>query len=83
MLYLMDDEDQGNVVEKTFAELGMKESDVEDLLRKHIELVCDDDENMLVIGEQVVNEEKARSDLTALDGDGNIVLIEMPMLDLR
>ncbi|MCI6262620.1 MAG: hypothetical protein MR610_05120 [Olsenella sp.] len=77
MLYLMDDEDQGNVVEKTFAELGMKESDVEDLLRKHIELVCDDDENMLVIGEQVVNEEKARSDLTALDGDGNIVLIEI------
>lgn len=77
MLYLIDDDDQGGVTETTFKDLGKKESDVEELLRNHVELICDDDDSLIVVGQQVRNEENGRSDLTALDGDGNIVLIEI------
>lgn len=61
----------------TFAGLGMKESDVEEILRKNVDMVCDDEESMLIVGQQVKNAQNGRSDLTAIDNNGNIVLLEI------
>ncbi|MFC5704151.1 hypothetical protein ACFPVX_22925 [Cohnella faecalis] len=61
----------------TFAELGMQENDIEELLRNSIDMLCDDEESMLIVGRQVKNESLGRSDLTAVDNNGNIVLIEI------
>lgn len=61
----------------TFSELNMLESDIEEILRSSIEVLCDDEESMLVVGRQVKSEKNGRSDLTSIDNSGNIVLIEI------
>jgi CRISPR/Cas system-associated exonuclease Cas4 (RecB family) len=61
----------------TFSELQMLESDIEELLRSNIDMVCDEEESMLIVGRQVRNAQHGRSDLTAVDNYGNIVLIEI------
>src|SRR5690554_2978782 len=61
----------------SFSELQMKEENIEELLRNNIDMICEDEESMLIVGRQVKNEMNARSDLTAVDNDGNIVLIEI------
>ena len=61
----------------TFTELGMKENEIEEILRCNIDMLCDEEESMLIVGRQVKNEKLGRSDLTAIDNDGNIVLIEI------
>lgn len=63
--------------EITFSELGMKEHDIEEIIRKNIDMVCSDEESMLVVGQQVKNTQNGRSDLTAVDNEGNLVLIEL------
>ncbi len=62
---------------KTFKDLGLKEKDVEEFLRKNVSLIFGDEETLLIVGQQVRNESQGISDLTAIDGDGNIVLIEI------
>ena len=57
----------------TFAEMNMKEKDIETLLRQNIEIITGEEDSLLIIGEQVKNKENARSDLTAIDQNGNIV----------
>ena len=59
-----------------FKDLNIKEEHIEEFLRKNIEIIIDD-ETLLVIGRQVRNVERGRSDLTAIDKDGNLVLIEI------
>ncbi|MEC1771960.1 hypothetical protein [Schinkia azotoformans] len=61
----------------TFSELNYKESDIEELLRKNIDMICDEEESMLIVGKQVRNAQHGISDLTAVDNKGNIVLIEI------
>ncbi|HZK54153.1 MAG TPA: hypothetical protein VFC84_08180 [Desulfosporosinus sp.] len=61
----------------TFSELGMLENDIEEILRCSIDMLCDEEESMLIVGRQVQNEKLGRSDLTAVDNNGNIVLIEI------
>lgn len=61
----------------TFSELGMQENDIEEILRSSIDMLCDDEKSMLIVGRQVKNEQLGRSDLTAVDNNGNIVLIEI------
>ncbi|VEF46694.1 Uncharacterised protein [Bacillus freudenreichii] len=61
----------------TFAELNFRESDIEELLRSNIDMICDEEESMLIVGRQVRNAKHGRSDLTAVDNNGNIVLIEI------
>ena len=61
----------------TFSELNMKENDIEEILRNSIDMICDEEESMLIVGRQVRNEKNGRSDLTAVDNNGNIVLIEI------
>jgi hypothetical protein len=62
-----------------FASLGVKEAKIEEFLRKDVGRIFDDEdeETLLVVGQQVVNARNARNDLVALDGSGNLVLIEI------
>ncbi|MEI6680459.1 MAG: hypothetical protein WCL21_17760 [Mariniphaga sp.] len=55
----------------------MKETDLEEILRTSIDMICDEEESMLIVGRQVKDEKLKRSDLTAVDNNGNIVLIEI------
>lgn len=61
----------------TFSELNMTENDIEEILRNSIDMICDEEESMLIVGRQVRNEKNGRSDLTAVDNNGNIVLVEI------
>ncbi|MEQ6389270.1 hypothetical protein RZN22_08055 [Bacillaceae bacterium S4-13-58] len=61
----------------TFSELNYKENDIEELLRKNIDMICDEEESMLIVGKQVRNAQHGISDLTTVDNKGNIVLVEI------
>lgn len=39
----------------SFAELGFQESDIEELLRRNIEMISEDEKSMLIVGQQVRN----------------------------
>ncbi len=71
----------GNKAEKveavTFTKLDMKENDIEEILRCNIDMLCGEEESMLIVGRQVKNEKLGRSDLTAVDNNGSLVLIEI------
>jgi hypothetical protein len=64
------------VEDTTFSDIGFKEKQVEEFLRKNIDVVFDE-ETLLIVGQQVINEARGRSDLIAVDEDGSIVLIEI------
>ncbi len=60
--------------------ITVKEGDLEELVRKNIELLSaamGDESSMLVIGQQNSNTAGGRADLVAMDGGGNLVLIEL------
>lgn len=76
-MYILENNKLTKIEETTFKDLGMKESHVEELLRQNVEMLCDDEDSMLIVGQQVTNESNGRSDLTAIDNQGNIVLIEI------
>ncbi|SFD42186.1 hypothetical protein SAMN05216238_101267 [Lentibacillus persicus] len=76
-MYKISDNKVTNHAPATFAELNMKENDIEELLRKNIDMICDEEESMLIVGSQVRNAERGISDLTAVDNRGNIVLVEI------
>jgi hypothetical protein len=70
--------ERDEAVERTLKDLGVKEADLEELVRKDIDILFPDgEETLMVVGQQVRNKALGRSDLVALDGQGNIVLIEM------
>lgn len=67
-----------------FCSINLTEKDIEDILVDRIGILDEDindsdEENssLLIVGRQVRNEGNGRSDLTALDKDGNLVLIEI------
>lgn len=70
------DLDDIEIENKSFKSLCLKEENIEEFLRKNIEVLIDD-ETLLIVGRQVRNEKNGRSDLTAVDNSGNIVLIEI------
>lgn len=72
-LSVCDDE----VEEVTFSDLDLGENDVEEFLRKNIEVVFEESETLLIVGQQVINAARGRSDLVALDENGSVVLIEI------
>ncbi len=62
----------------TFRELNMLEADLEEIIRKHADIICGDEEDsLLIIGQQVIDATGGRNDLVALDQNGNLVLIEL------
>ncbi|WP_432361471.1 hypothetical protein [Sporosarcina sp. UB5] len=76
-MYKISDTNVTKIDKTTFSNINYRESDIEELLRKNIEMICDDEESMLIVGKQVRNASNGISDLTAIDHEGNIVLIEI------
>jgi hypothetical protein len=76
-MYILKGKKAEEIEPVTFSDLGMQESDMEEIIRCSIDMICDDEESMLIVGQQVKNEKNGRSDLTAIDNNGNIVLIEI------
>ena len=78
-MYLLNNNDLtvSEVEMTTFRSINWREVDVEELLRKNIELICDEDESFLIVGKQIRNSAGGQSDLTAIDNHGNLVLIEI------
>lgn len=62
---------------RNFKDLNLQERHIEEFLRKNINLLFGDDQTLLVVGQQVRNASNGISDLTAIDADGNVVLIEI------
>lgn len=62
---------------RTFKEMNLHEKDIEEFLRKNIDVIFGDEETLLVVGQQVRDQTRGVSDLTAIDANGNIVLIEI------
>jgi len=62
-----------------FSDLGIQERDIEEILRLNIDMLCDDEESMLIVGQQVKNEKYVRNDLVAIDNNnnGSLTLIEI------
>ncbi|MBB6402691.1 hypothetical protein HNP92_002016 [Methanococcus maripaludis] len=76
-MYSIKDNQATKIEHVTFSQLGMNENDIEEILRCNINMLCDEEESLLIVGRQVKNEKNGRSDLTAVDNNGNIVLIEI------
>ncbi len=76
-MFVVENKIPTRIEKTTFSDLDMKESDLEEMLRQNIDMLCDEDSSMMIVGQQVRNVKNGRSDLTAIDGDGNIVLIEI------
>ncbi|WMM26053.1 hypothetical protein RBU61_05090 [Tissierella sp. MB52-C2] len=76
-MYIIEGRQASRIEPVTFSDLNMLENDIEEILRNSIDMLCDEEESMLIIGRQVQNEKNGRSDLTAVDNNGNIVLIEI------
>jgi hypothetical protein len=64
------------VKDLTFSQMDVLEADLEEFIRRNIDLVFPD-ETLLVVGQQVVNEGRGRADLVALDAASSVVLIEL------
>jgi Predicted nuclease of the RecB family len=60
-----------------FSDLQMKEKDVEEILRNKVEMLCGDEEALLIVGRQVRNDRNGISDLVAIDQNGDLILIEI------
>lgn len=76
-MFIIENNIPKRIEKTTFSDLNMKESDLEEMLRQNIDMLCGEDFSMMIVGQQVRNEKNGRSDLTAIDGEGNIVLIEI------
>ena len=76
-MYLIDGINAIKIEDLTFSDLNMKEDSIEEILRQNIDMICNDEESLLLVGQQVKNQIQARSDLIAVDQDGNLVLIEL------
>ena len=62
-MYLVNDDGTISEVETTtFRAINWAEADVEELLRKNIELICEDEESLLIVGQQVRNQARGQSD---------------------
>lgn len=66
-----------DIVPTTFRSLSLQERHLEEFIRLNINLLFEDDETLLVVGQQVHNARRGISDLIAVDSDGNVVLIEI------
>jgi hypothetical protein len=76
-MYILKNNQVNKVETTTFSELKMKENDLEDIIRKNIDMICDDDSSMIIVGQQVVNSQGARCDLVAMNNNGELDLIEL------
>lgn len=61
----------------TFKDLNATEASLEEFVRKHVDVLFPEGEDLLIVGQQTRNQHGGRADLVAVDGGGNIVLIEL------
>lgn len=66
-----------DINQNSFKELNLKESDVEEFIRKNTDLIFEEEETLLIVGQQVHNQQRGISDLIAIDENGSLVLIEI------
>lgn len=71
--------DENGIEELTLKVLGIKEAVLEEFVRKNIQALFPDPEGetLLIVGQQPKNKAGGRADLVAVDGKGNIVLVEI------
>ncbi len=62
---------------KEFKQWEVKEKQIEDLVRRNPEVVYEEGENLLIVGQQVLAYGADKCDLAAVDGQGSLVLIEV------
>jgi hypothetical protein len=63
---------------RSLKELGLVEADLEEFVRKNVQVLFpDDDETLLIVGQQARNTAGGRADLVGVDSTGAIVLIEL------
>jgi hypothetical protein len=63
---------------RSMKDLGLVEADLEEFVRKNVQLLFPEgDETLLIVGQQARNVSGGRSDLVAIDSNGAIVLIEL------
>lgn len=65
-MYILENKNQPTPIEETtFADLNMLERDIEEMLRLNIDMLCEtDEESMLIVGKQVKNVQNGKSDFT-------------------
>ncbi|MHB1417973.1 MAG: hypothetical protein ACYCX4_00055 [Bacillota bacterium] len=61
----------------SFKQLNLREEHLEEFLRNNIDVLFEEGRTLQIVGQQVMNKEKGRSDLVAVDESGNMVLIEI------
>lgn len=66
-MYLLSQNNLEEIEPVTFGEMNIQEKYIEEMLRQNIEIFTDEEESLLIIGDQIKNKENARSDLTGLD----------------
>jgi hypothetical protein len=76
-MYYINNKQATPITPTTFSELGMNEQNLEELIKENVNLITEDEESMLIIGQQVRNTSLGRCDLVAIDQNGNLVLIEI------
>lgn len=74
IMYHVTNDKAVKIGETTFSEINYKERNIEELLQKNIDMICDEEESMLIVGKQVRNARHGISDLIAVD---NKVLVEI------
>lgn len=79
MMYILNGSQLEPLEDRSFSSLEMKESDIEEFVRKNISIIFsgEDEKSLIIVGQQVINSQRGRCDLVALDSDGNLVLIEI------
>ena len=63
--------------ETTFSDWQLNETSLENFVCEHPEIVFDDEESCLLVGRHLRDKESKINDLVALDGNGNLILIEL------
>jgi hypothetical protein len=77
-MYKLDKKRNLQKIDKSsFKSLDIKENEIELLIKNNIEIFSEEEQSLLIIGQQVINKSKGRSDLICLDSDGNLVLFEI------
>ena len=61
-MYLIDGINALKIEDLTFSDLNMKEDSIEEILRQNIDMICNDEESLLLVGQQIKNQIQARID---------------------
>ena len=82
MIYSVDIKDKTILLkddceETTFKNWGLVENSVENFICEHPEILFEEEENCILVGRHAVDEARGINDLMAINGDGDLILIEL------